>query len=190
MLRGMELDKFIPLFSQADVSLEEFLTIDDDGLEKLGIELPYQKNLIRLGLHNFFCEKWSNKSIWLPENIKYQISPVDLVYILANILRHVIVLKCQLKYLKQLDSCQDKKQISYDSFTLEHFKEFQNQIQMLAKTMSTMEITKRPLKIPKQTQPIKCNTMKQSRVIGFAKSAIKVLPVILILTTLRFLYRK
>jgi hypothetical protein len=187
MLRGMDFDKFIPLFSKAKISLEEFLTIDDERLKEIGIELPYHRKTILLGLHDFFSEKWNNNSIWLPAGIKSHISPVDLIYVLVNVLRQTVVIKSQLLYLQKASQ---REGLSCDRSTLEHFNEFRNRIGELKTVLRGLEKTKRPLFIPKQSQTIKSNTSKESSLSGLVKKSIIAIPIVVLLSTVAVLYRK
>lgn len=101
MLRGMECEQFIVQFSKAKVSLEEFLTISDARMKEIGIEYPYQRNIIKRGIHKFHKAKWSRHSLFIPEYEK-EITSMDLVMVLSNILRQLVVMKAHLIYIKQL----------------------------------------------------------------------------------------
>lgn len=61
MLEGMNCKRFIDKFTEAKVSLEEFLTISDIRLEEIGILFPYQRKMIQQGLYeyvtHFLCFK-------------------------------------------------------------------------------------------------------------------------------------
>ncbi|CAG9807561.1 unnamed protein product [Chironomus riparius] len=159
MLRGMDFERFITHFSQANITLEQFLTIDEKKLEEIGIPLPYQRKIILLGLHKLFKGKWTKNSIYIPDNIRSQLSPVDLVYLFANILRQTIALKSQLIYIRRLRTDYG---LNYplENLSIEHLRNFQNQIKELNRKMKTMEVTKRPLLIEKQTQSIVSNVLK------------------------------
>lgn len=51
MLYGMRCENYASLFYQAKISLEEFLSITDDKLEKMGVKFPFQRKRILLGLY-------------------------------------------------------------------------------------------------------------------------------------------
>lgn len=51
MLYGMRCENYAPLFFQEQISLEEFLSITDDKLEKMGVTFPFQRKRILLGLY-------------------------------------------------------------------------------------------------------------------------------------------
>lgn len=191
MLKGMDLERFVPLFSKANISLEEFLTLNDGKLAEIGIELPYQRQLILRKIQEFYSEKWSMNSIWFPSHIKSHITSMDLVYILANLLRQVVVLKCHLLHLRSIKAI-GKDKIAYDFFTLDHFYEFQGRISELEELLRKLEPVKRELLIPKQNvSKIKWNAVIKWRC-DKIKNALKIaLPIALLLTTVtvKFLYQ-
>jgi hypothetical protein len=191
MLKGMDFERFIPLFAKANVSLEEFLTIDDERLEEIGVPLPYQRKLILRELQKFFSKKWNNKSLWLPPSIHSQISPVDLIHILANVLRQVVVIKSHLVYLKKESQ---KEQFSSTQFTFEHFNEFEMRVNELCGLLSGLQATERPLLISKQTLPLQCNVAKAKGPSRLKKNAaiISIVPLALTLlvVTFKIFYRK
>lgn len=191
MLRGMDCERFITQFSEANISLEQFLTINEKELEEIGIPLPYQRRMILLGLHNLFKAKWTKSSICIPENIRSHLSPVDLVYLFANILRQTIVLKSQLIYLRRLKTDYGLN-YSFEHQSIEHFRSFQNQINELNRKMKTMKLTKRPLLIEKQTKSIVCNVLKGFDMYGMTQIAVKVaLPLAIISAiTIKYLLTK
>jgi hypothetical protein len=167
MLRGMKCEKFIPLFAQHKISLEEFLNIDDDVLEQIGIELPLHRNIIKQGLQDLFCSKWIIKSLYIPPNMKTadNITPVDLIYILSNVLRQTIVMKCQLLCLLQLKKQKCRGSSDFYENLAENFTSFQSHIQhMREEAEKKIGILKRPLLIGKQPQAIKSNLMKKKSV--------------------------
>lgn len=53
MLEGMDCKRFVLNFSEAKVSLEEFLTISDERLKEIGILFPYQRKMILKGLNEY-----------------------------------------------------------------------------------------------------------------------------------------
>lgn len=178
MLREMDCESFITHFSQANLSLENFLTIDDEKLEEIGIPLPYQRKIILSSLHKFFKAKWTKDSIYIPDNIRSHLSPIDLFYLFANILRQTIVLKSQLIYLRRLKMDYGLN-YPFEDLPIDNLRIFRNQINELKSIMKTMKVTKRPLLIEKQTQSIASNMLKGSDKHGMTHFAV-VLPLALI----------
>lgn len=101
LLRGMDCEQFTAKFSEAKISLEEFLTISDARLKEIGIEFPYQRNIIKRGIHKFYKAKWSRHSLFIP-NYEKDLTSMDLIMVLSNILRQLVVMKAHLVYIKQL----------------------------------------------------------------------------------------
>lgn len=161
MLRGMDCEDFISNFSEEKMSLEEFLTIDEKRLEEIGITMPFQRKMILFGLHKFFKGKWTNKSIYIPENIRTNITPIDHIYIFTNLLRQTIILKSQLVYLKKLKALYGIN-FSAEQLSVEQFISYSNRIIELLLSVEVMKVTKRPLLIEKQDYPIESNVIKKS----------------------------
>lgn len=63
MLKGMRAENCIKQFHNAKVSLAEFLTIDDNRLQSIGIDFEYQRKRILQGLLKFHRHPYSPKSI-------------------------------------------------------------------------------------------------------------------------------
>jgi hypothetical protein len=134
----------------AEISLQEFLTISDTKLDQIGIEMPFQRNTIRLGLFNFFNAKWTKNSLNVPAHLENHVSSLDLVYTLAGLLRHMVVMKCQLKYYQGLNfrlSADNAERI----LTLEYLHSFQESVESLKGIVGKMKPTKRPLLIEKKS---------------------------------------
>jgi hypothetical protein len=167
----MNCDKFIAKFAQAGISLEEFLTISDEKLKEIGIEMPFERNLIKLGIFNFHKAKWTNSSLYIPKNfMDEELSALDLVMICANVLRQLVVMKSHLRYIKELSIQQRSKGVC-KPYTLKFLKEFQSTVETLKKKIrkqvsQTQSIN--PLMIRKKEK-------KSSKLIKFA--AIIIVPV-------------
>lgn len=65
MLRGMRVDNVAKKVYESNISLADFLTIDDAGLQQIGIEFEYQRKRILLGLLKFHGHPFSPKSLEL-----------------------------------------------------------------------------------------------------------------------------
>lgn len=59
-------------FYDANISLEEFLTIDDNRLQAIGVNFEYQRKRILLGLLKFHRYAFSPKSIELVQPKKHK----------------------------------------------------------------------------------------------------------------------
>jgi hypothetical protein len=65
MLCGLKCEELVNLFAEQRVSLEDFLTADDEKLKNIGVEFPFKRGLILQGLMTFHEKKWRNSSMKL-----------------------------------------------------------------------------------------------------------------------------
>lgn len=163
MLRGMSCEKFIINFAQAEISLEEFLTISDERLKEIGIEFPFERKIILLGLHNFHHAEWTRQSIYVPKDLKEEdLSPLDLVMILANVLRQLMIVQTQFIYMKKLGANFDLNE-TYGYIKLDRLIEFKTKVKalegMIKKTIARSVPTK-PLLITNERSKKKKNLIK------------------------------
>lgn len=142
----MNCEEFINYFALANVSLEEFLTITDERLKEIGIIFPFERNMIKVGLFMFHNEAWSRSSLFLPKTFEEGISDVDLVLMLANVLRQLVVVKSHIYHIKQLGSPQHMKP-AFDYFSLEYLIELKTLTKRLEK-MIKKEIRQNPQSRP------------------------------------------
>ena len=151
----MACEKLAPSFAQANISLEEFLTMSDARMMEIGIEMPYHRAAIRLGLFKFFNAKWTKKSLYVPVNLKSHVSALDVVYVLSNVLRQVVVMKSQLIYYQGLKI--DLNRDNAERFLkLDFIHKFQEHLQDIEALMKKMKPAERPLLIKKE-MPKKLN---------------------------------
>ena len=149
MLHGMACEKLAPNFAQANISLEEFLTMSDARMMEIGIEMPYHRAAIRLGLFKFF------NALYVPVNLKSHVSALDVVYVLSNVLRQVVVMKSQLIYYQGLKI--DLNRDNAERFLkLDFIHKFQEHLQDIEALMRKMKPAERPLLIKKE-MPKKLN---------------------------------
>lgn len=97
MLIGMECADFIENFAKARVNLEDFLTISDEKLKQIGIMYPFQRNVIKQGLKNFFNEPWKNSSVFMLQDFSdIEVTGYDFLIFFANVLKQTMILKCHM----------------------------------------------------------------------------------------------
>lgn len=149
MLHGMGCEKLASNFAQAKISLEEFLTISDDRMTEIGIEMPYHRAAIRLGLFKFFNAKWTKKSLYVPVNLKSHVSSLDVVYVLSNVLRQIVVMKSQLIYYQGL-KIELKRDNAERFLKLDFIHKFQAHLQEIEALMKKVKPAERPLLIKKE----------------------------------------
>lgn len=115
---------------------------------EIGIEMPFQRNTIRLGLFKLFNAKWSKNSVNVPRNLKSYVSSLDLIYTLGDLLRQVVVMKSQLEYYRELNFRLDPSNAER-FLTLEHFLNFEGNIKNLKSILERMKPITRPQLIQK-----------------------------------------
>lgn len=125
----MNCEKFVPKFAEAGISLEEFLTISDDQLKEIRIEMPFEQDIVQLGIYKFHKEKWNRNSLFIP-NLKEDLSSLDLVMILANILRQLVIIKSHLVYMKQMGE-EFELDEAYKYLSVEPLNEFKANVKVL-----------------------------------------------------------
>lgn len=176
MLRGMNCDKFISNFAKAEVSLEEFLTVSDERLKEIGIEFPFQRKHILNCLLIFHNEEWTRQSIYVPKDFNEDLTPFNLVMILANVLRQLVIVQTQFVYMKQLGNVIDLKE-AYNYIELHNLKELGKKVKTLeamVKDIIVKDKSTNPLLITKKNK--KKMQPKLKTVIKFA--AFAAIPVI------------
>lgn len=165
----MGCEKLTPYFAQAEISLEEFLTISNKRMEEIGIEMLYQRASIHYGLFKFFNAKWTKNSLFVPSNLRSHVSSIDLINVLNNILRHIIVMKCQLLYYQQF-----KFTVSSDNMerflNLDFLIKFQNNLEDLERKVKKLKSAERPLMIQKK----KATISKKAVIIGVSSGFLSI----------------
>lgn len=84
-------------FYEARVSLPQLLTMNDRWLKEIGIEFPFQRKRILLGLLKFHAQSWTKTSLHIP-NRKHSIR--DCFYVYTNCLRQLVILKSALNFVR------------------------------------------------------------------------------------------
>lgn len=145
MLRGMNCEKFLNIFAQAEVTLEEFLTISDERLKEIGIEFPYERKMILFGLFKFHNAQWSRRSLYAPHSLKEDLSPLDLVLILANVQRQLMIIQTQFVYMKKRGAECDLSE-AYNYFSFDHLSQFGKKVKTLEGIVKDIIATSKPSK--------------------------------------------
>lgn len=148
----MDCERFVNNFAEAGIPLSEFLTINDERMEAIGIDLQLERNIIKMGLHRFHEHNWKKTSIWIPSNFKNKpVNEMDLIYIYANALRQMVILKASLVHLKEMGSIYEMSSI-YEYISLDFLNEFQTNLKELRKLIKSTSAgipKKRPLFVTK-----------------------------------------
>lgn len=176
LLRGMNCEEFIDHFALANVSLEEFLTITDERLNEIGIKFPFQRNMIKVGLHMFHTAAWSRSSLFIPEKFEEGFSDVDLVMMLANIHRQLVLAKSHMHFLYRLGSPRIMKPV-FEYFSpkyMDEFKSLTKQLEKRLKAIIRQNPQSRPLLIKKKTN----KSISLTKLVAFAAIPIVIVGVV------------
>lgn len=85
-------------FYESRIGLPELLTITDNQLREIGVEFPYHRNRILLGILKFHEKSWSKDSLRIPRR---KANVQDYFQMLSNCLRQIIVIESTLKFIEQ-----------------------------------------------------------------------------------------
>lgn len=99
MLSGMRATQLELEFYKSNIGLPEFLTITDQRLREIGVEFPYQRKRILLGLLRFHEKTWSQKSLPVPKLKNTSI--LQYFNIFSNCLKHLVVIRSALKFVEE-----------------------------------------------------------------------------------------
>lgn len=97
MMAGMRSNCLEYKFYESRVSFEQLLTINDGRLQEIGIEYPFQRKRILIGLLKYHEKGWTKGSLCIPKkpnNIQ------QCFYVYANCLRQLIILKSSLHFIQ------------------------------------------------------------------------------------------
>lgn len=98
MLCGMRADRVEYKIYEAKISFPDLLTITDDRLQQIGINFPYHRKRILLGLLQFHEHPWSKDALLKP---KINANIVDIFNVLSNCLKQLIVIETTLKFIEE-----------------------------------------------------------------------------------------
>lgn len=164
----MSSEKYIPNFAQAEISLEEFLTISDERLQDIGVKLPFHRRLILEGIAKFILHDWSNKSLYVPMKVGQELSFFDLTMIVVNLHRQLVVVKAHMHWVKRLGEKADMLR-AYDHFKHSLLANFANRLKSLEKMVKKKyggQVATRPLLISKNKKSPQWNAVKLASLIA------------------------
>ncbi|KAG4070491.1 hypothetical protein HA402_005723 [Bradysia odoriphaga] len=151
MLRGMRVDNISKHVYESNISLADFLTIDDAGLQSIGIEFEYQRKRILLGLLKFHGHPFSPKSIELVSK-KKQKNMYEYYEMYAGYLKHLVMMECGVAYLNKLGALKNVHKGNVDEMLALTY-DIQKDLVSLMKLVQQISInsTKNPLYIAPAT---------------------------------------
>lgn len=99
LLYGMNCEHLTRLFVNSEMDLRTFLLMQDEDMEKLGINLPYEKQRLNNGIKKFHLLKWKLSSVsGLYAGKTENYSVVDCLTTLGSHLQQVYILEASLQY--------------------------------------------------------------------------------------------
>lgn len=101
MLQGMELEFLTGKFAEEKICLSDFLTLTQQEIFNMGIELPFHQRKILLNLFKFHERAWSRKSVYRIDKNRKSIDTFDIYSVMAAYLQHLVVMKCSLMFLEK-----------------------------------------------------------------------------------------
>lgn len=117
----------------------------DERLEEIGIQFPYQRNRILLGLMKFHVKEYSEDS--LPKiRPNESIDLIRLFDVVAACAKHLAILKCTMDFLQRKDLFGDK------AVTPDRFKQF---VPVMKKIERELGIMGQRMKILQQGAPLR-----------------------------------
>lgn len=63
LLYGMSCERLAPLISESGIDLKTFLLLEESDMIKLGIDMPFERQRLTLGLRNFHAKGWNLNSV-------------------------------------------------------------------------------------------------------------------------------
>ncbi|CAH2091970.1 unnamed protein product [Euphydryas editha] len=100
LLYGMNCDHLKKIFDKKPIDLRKFLLLEDEDMVELGIDMPYERQRIKQGLHKFHMYGWKVGSVaGLQTERGSTYSMIKCVNILGNHLQQLYILEATLTYL-------------------------------------------------------------------------------------------
>lgn len=63
LLYGMHCERLWPIIKESGIDLKTFLLLDEEDMLDLGIDMPYERQRLLLGLRNFHLRGWKLDSV-------------------------------------------------------------------------------------------------------------------------------
>lgn len=103
MLYGMKCENYLHKFENSDIDLFRFLTMNENDLIKFGVEIPYMKRRILMGLHRFHIASFQQSSIPIVGPFEL-FSTIDVAKSILSAIRHLTVMEASLQYIIKIYS--------------------------------------------------------------------------------------
>lgn len=100
LLKGMRLQNLEYLFYTAKIGLPEFLQLTNERMEEIGVEFPYQRDRLTLGLLNIHTAPFGSDSLHRPTE---GATLPDIFDSVSSCLKSLIICKASLKFAQRED---------------------------------------------------------------------------------------
>ncbi|XP_047989282.1 ankyrin repeat, SAM and basic leucine zipper domain-containing protein 1 [Leguminivora glycinivorella] len=110
LLYGMSCERLGPLIHQSGIDLKTFLLLDADGMVKIGINMPFERHRLEIGLRNFHSKGWNLNSVaglYAQKHKNYSV--LDCLTTLGTHLQQIYILETTIQYaLREYKKVQDQ----------------------------------------------------------------------------------
>ncbi|XP_018791903.1 PREDICTED: uncharacterized protein LOC108970785 isoform X1 [Bactrocera latifrons] len=128
ILLSLNMDRFLEHFAKEQITLLDFLSMNDDLMEDIGIKYPIFRMKIMKGLLDFHLHHWSKKSIARVSRSSKE-NFYEILMITANHLQHLVILTATLRFIKENIKSEELGYVS------------QEQLQSLQQNVKTYRVT-------------------------------------------------
>ncbi|XP_028167772.1 ankyrin repeat, SAM and basic leucine zipper domain-containing protein 1 [Ostrinia furnacalis] len=100
LLYGMSCERLTPLIEASGMDLKTFLLMEEHDMIKLGVDMPYERQRLRIGLHNFHVRGWKLNAVsGLYARKVEHFTVIDCLTSLGSHLQQIYVLDATLQYV-------------------------------------------------------------------------------------------
>lgn len=99
ILEALKSECTIKQVYENNLSLLEFLSVNDEKLQQIGVKLPFQRNRILNGLYRFHKQPFNPKSLHIVQKDEIY-SNMDVAVQLISALKQIIVMEASLKFIR------------------------------------------------------------------------------------------
>lgn len=124
-------------FHEARISILELLTANNDRIQQIGVDFPFQRKRILLGILKFHKQEWLKNSLHIPKRTN---TTSECFQLYADCLRSLTILKCSIRYNEDLNElfCNSSKNDTITQYSREineYFFQIQGKTNKLLDTM-------------------------------------------------------
>lgn len=125
-------------FYESRISILDLLTVSNDTLEWIGVDFPFQRKRILLGILRFHEQEWLKISLYIP---KRKNTTTECFQMYADCLRSLTILKCSMRFNGDFEHFCDTA--DNDTITQYHGEINEYFLQIQANTNKLLDIMKK-----------------------------------------------